>query len=155
MRFSEYLLLESGDFLATRIGDILTAVQELVEGGKQVGARQLVRNTEVIVSQIRKILHNSWPRAHQKHLKKLQKVGVALMKTIDEKGDLTEVLASAQEELQQLTGKLGKPVHSLGVKDDEAGPKEEPNENPLAPGLEGMGVKSQSNANSPVQVQKG
>ncbi len=53
MNFKEFLLNESEDFLAQKVGDILTAVQELVDGGKQVGARQLVRNTEVVVAQIR------------------------------------------------------------------------------------------------------
>lgn len=153
MNFREYLLNESEDFLAQRIGDILTAVQELAEGGKQIGARQLVRNTEVVVAQIRKILHNSWPRAHQKHLKRLQKVGVALMKTIDEKGDLPEMLMAAQAELQKVTERLGKPVHHLGTPEEDEGQKEQPQDAPQSPGLEGQGVKAGSNANSPIQAQ--
>jgi hypothetical protein len=154
MNFREYLLNESDDFLAQKVGDILTAVQELVDGGKQVGARQLVRNTEVVVAQIRKILHNSWPRAQQKHLRRLQKVGVALMKTIDEKGDLPEVLTSAQSELEKVSERIGKPVHHLGTPEEAESGQEKPEQSPQAPGLEGMGVTAQSNPNSPLQVQK-
>ncbi len=119
MGFKNYLLTEQRDYFASRVADILTAVHELVSAGKQVGARQLLRHTEGVVNQIRKILHTTWPRTNFKHLRKLQKCGVALMKTIDEKGDLRETLNSVRHELEQLSGKLGQPINDLGVGEKE------------------------------------
>lgn len=111
MNFKDYL---KKDYLAQKVGDVLTGVQELVEGGKQVGARQLVRNSEYLVNQFRKILHTTWPRTKYKYLRVLQKCAVALAKCIDEKGDLPEVLNSIRAELEKLTKKMGEPVNSLG-----------------------------------------
>jgi hypothetical protein len=119
MKFKEFLLTEGRQFLAHKIGDILTAVHELLSGGKQIGARQLVKHSEGVVNHIRKVLHTSWSRSDQKYLKKLQKCGVALMKTIDEKGDLQQTLNGVRSELEKLSGKLGEPVNKLANPPDE------------------------------------
>jgi hypothetical protein len=128
MEFKKFLLTEQRDYLSQKVGDVLTGVHELVQGGKQVGARQLVRHSEGIVNQIRKILHSSWPRTEFKYLRKLQKCGVGLAKCIDEKGDLREVLNSVRHELEQLSQKLGEPINTLGSpkKKDKLKPPEEP-----------------------------
>lgn len=119
MRFKQFILTEQRQFLAHRVGDILTAVHELLSGGKQVGARQLVKHSEGVVNRIRKVLHSSWPRSDQKYLKPLQKCGVALMKTIDEKGDLNETLNGVRGELEKLSEKLGEPVNTLAKPPDQ------------------------------------
>lgn len=114
MEFKKFLMTEQHDYLSQKVGDVLTGVHELIQGGKQVGARQLVRHSEGIVNQIRKILHTSWPRTEFKFLRKLQKCGVALAKTIEEKGDLRETLNSVRREIEGLSQKLGEPINTLG-----------------------------------------
>lgn len=116
MHFKRFILNEQHEYLGHKVGDLLTSVHELVQGGKQVGARQLVKHTEGLVNQIRKILHTSWPRTEYKFLRRLQKCGVALMKCIDEKGDLTETLNSVRAELEDLSHKIGAPINKLGSK---------------------------------------
>jgi hypothetical protein len=122
MEFKNYLLTERRDYFASRIGDILTAVHELITAGKQVGARQLVKHTEGIANQIRKVLHTNWPKTHYKHLRRLQKCGVAIMKCIEEKGDLQEILQSVRHELEKLSEKIGLPINDLGVTNKEEKP---------------------------------
>ena len=119
MRFREYLILEQREYLVDKISDILTGVHEMLSAEKQIGARQYIRNAEYIANQIRKVLHASWPRSEHKHLKVLQKCGVALMKSIEEKGDLSDVFNSVRAELEKLSGKLGEPVNKMGSMDHE------------------------------------
>lgn len=123
IKFKEYLLTEGKQFLTDRVKDVLEGVEDLISAGKQLGARQLLRNSESIVNQIRKILHQSWSRTEYKHLKVLQKCGVAIMKTIDEKGDLRDVLNSVRKELVHLLKKLGVNVSSH---QDQEEPEEAP-----------------------------
>lgn len=130
MEFKKFLLNEQREYLAQKVGDVLTSVHELIQGGKQVGARQLVRHSEAVANQIRRILHSSWPKTETKHLKVLQKCGVALMKTIDEKGDLNDTLNSVRGEIEKLTQSIGQPINNLGVSKEkqEAQPKEQEQE---------------------------
>lgn len=130
IKFKEYLLTEGKQFLADRVKDVLEAVEDLVSAGKQVGARQLLRNSEGVANQIRKIIHQSWSRTEYKHLKKLQKCGVAIMKTIDEKGDLPETLVSVRLELLDLLKKLGVPINKGSGKDYEAPEPPAPGQQP-------------------------
>lgn len=115
MGFRKFLLNEQSEHFSHRLGTVLTAVHELIAGGKQIGARHLVRQSEAVVREIRKILHGTWPSSERKHLLVLQKCGVALMKCIDEKGDLREVLNSVRHEIEQLSGDAGGPLHHLGA----------------------------------------
>ena len=71
--------------MGNKIGDVLTALHDLVEQGPSMGTRQLMFNVEAVVRQIRGILHTNWSKEEQKYLHVLQKVGVALMKGIDGK----------------------------------------------------------------------
>lgn len=125
MRFREYLLLEQKEYLADRISDILTGVHEMLGAEKQVSAKQQVRNAEYIANQIRKVLHASWPRTEHKHLRVLQKCGVALLKAVEDKGDLPETFNSVRSELEKLSGKLGQPVNTMGSMDQEKPKKQE------------------------------
>src|SRR6516162_5610434 len=128
MEFKQFLLTEQKEYLANRVNDILTGIHELLQAKKQMGARQLVRNAETIANQIRKVLHSSWPRSEHKYLKTLQKCGVALMKAIEEKGDLPEVFNSVRSELERMTQKLGVPANQLGTGAEET--PERPEEPP-------------------------
>lgn len=126
MRFKDFLILEQKAYLGEKVGDILTAAQELRDDSRHMGTRDLVRFSEKIVNQIRRILHSQWPREEKKHLKTLQKVGVALMKAIEEKDDLPTIISSSSSELEKLSGKLGVPIHKISGPDKaEAKPAEE------------------------------
>jgi hypothetical protein len=136
MEFKQFLLTEQKEYLANRVNDILTGIHELLQAKKQMGARQLVRNAETIANQIRKVLHSSWPRSEHKYLKTLQKCGVALMKAIEEKGDLPEVFNSVRSELERMTQKLGVPANQLGTGAEETPERPEeppPGQQPPAP----------------------
>src|SRR5208283_1488369 len=107
IQFKSFLLNESHSYLGQRIGDLLAAIHDLDEEGKTMGMRQQIRFSEKIVALIRRILHSNWPQTEYKHLKVLQKVGVAIMKGIEEKQDLRELMPSIRQELEQLSQKMG------------------------------------------------
>lgn len=113
MEFKRFLLKEQNNYFGKKIGNVLTGIHELLMGGKEVGARQLIDYSTDIVTQIRKILHTSWPRSNRKYLLLLQKCGVAIMKSIDEKGDLRDTLNSVRAEIEKVLEKLGVPINNL------------------------------------------
>jgi hypothetical protein len=121
--FKEFLLNESRAYLGVRIGDILNGIQDLSQNAKAMGTRQMVRNSEVIVNQIRRILHSNWSKEDEKHLKQLQKVGVALAKAMEEKDDLEDTIAACQQALEDLSGDLGVPVNQLGSPEEAGEPQ--------------------------------
>lgn len=116
--FKYFLLNESKAYLGQKVGDILTAVQELRDDSANMGTRDLTRFSERIVNQIRRILHSNWPREEKKHLVTLQKVGVALMKAIEEKSDLPGAIAGSASTLEKLVANLGIPIHKLATTDE-------------------------------------
>ena len=119
LTFKFFLLNEDKVYLGHRVGDILNALQELVENGKAMGTRQLVKNSDSIVNQIRRILHSDWQKEEEKYLKTMQKVAVAIMRAIDEKDDLESILSSASDELQKVQKDLGTPMQDLGAPEGE------------------------------------
>lgn len=132
MRFKKFLITEQKEYFGEKVNDVLTGIHELLKAKKQMGAKHMVRNAENIANQIRKILHASWPRSEHKHLRVLQKCGVALMKAIDEKGDLPEIFNSVRVELEKMSHKIGVPANQLGT--DELEKPHRPEEPP--PGQE-------------------
>lgn len=118
MRFKEFLLNEQQAYLGLKVGDILTAAQELRDDAKNMGSRDLTRFSQRIVNQIRRILHSNWPREEAKHLKVLQRVAVALMKAIDEKEDLGSTIAGSVSVLEKLVSNLGVPINKLASSDE-------------------------------------
>lgn len=125
MRFKEFLLNEQRAYLGQKVGDVLTAVQELRDDSKNMGSRDLVRFSQKIVNQLRRILHSNWPREEKKHLLAVQKVAVAIMKAIDEKDDLPTIISGAASSLEKLVGDLGVPIHRLAT-GDKKGEEEKP-----------------------------
>lgn len=117
MRFKEFLLNEQQAYLGLKVGDILTATQELRDDAKNMGSRDLTRFSQRIVNQIRRILHSNWPREEKKHLKVLQKAGVALMKAIEEKDDLGNAISGVSSILEKLVANLGVPINKLASSD--------------------------------------
>lgn len=120
-RFKVFLLNEERSFLGHRVGDVLTSMQDIQTDMENLGSRQLTRMAEDLVNQIRKILHSNWSPKSLKHLKELQRIGVAIQKTIEEKGDLKEILPAATQSLQQLSGKLGVKVNTLDAPEQMPG----------------------------------
>lgn len=111
--FKYFLLNEEKSYLGHRVGDVLTAMQDVQEDMPNLGSRHLTKIAEDLVDQIRKILHSSWSGKNQKYLKDLQKIAVAIKKTIEDKGDLKEILPAALQSMQQLSSKLGVKVNNL------------------------------------------
>lgn len=118
--FRDFLLNEQHAYLSEKVGDILSALHDLEDNGQAMGSRQLMQSSEAIVRQIRRILHSQWPRSEQHYLPILQKVGVAIMRSIDgkaDKGELKEILTSSKGEIEQLTAKMGMPQNALASPD--------------------------------------
>jgi hypothetical protein len=115
MEFRDFLLNENKANLAQRVADILSAVQDLNDTASNMGTRYLVSNAQAIVNQIRRVIHTHWPQSEESNLLTLQRCGVAIMKTIDEKGDLVEILKSCQQHLSRISGKNEAPINDLGA----------------------------------------
>ena len=113
--FKTFLLNEQSAYLGQKVGDILTAIQELKDDSKNMGTRDLMRYSERIVNQIRRILHSNWPKEEQKNLQVLQKIGVAIMNSIEKKDNLPQIIAGATSELEKLAGNIGMPVNKLAA----------------------------------------
>lgn len=112
-QFKMYLITEEKVYLGTKIGDILTAIQQLNGDAPNMGKRHLIRLVKNIVRQIRRVLHSSWTFEEENYLKVLQKVGVAMMKGLDDNEDLPTLIQSCMDEMQKLSDKLDEPVNNL------------------------------------------
>ena len=121
MSFKKFLLNEEKNYLGHRVGDVLTAAQELEQDMENLGSRHLNRLADNVVNQIRKILHGHWGSKSEKHLQKLQRIGVAIKKTIEDKGDLKQILPTAVQELQNISGQLGVKVNNLQAPPEQMG----------------------------------
>ena len=73
--FKSFLLNEASVYLAQKVGDILSALQELREDAPNMGTRDLTQYAMRIVVLIRRVLHSSWPKDEQPNLLILQKAG--------------------------------------------------------------------------------
>lgn len=115
MKFKKFLLEENKVYFGQKVSDVLSALQDLNDNVETMGTKHLVTNAENIVNQIRRIIHTHWPQSEQQNLLILQKCGVAIMKTIEEKNDLISILKSCQENLDQLVGDAKVPINKLTV----------------------------------------
>jgi hypothetical protein len=126
MQFREFVLNENKAYLGQRIGDILNALQDMEENKEGLGARQMVTDAERIVNQIRRILHTNWPQDQQKNLEALQKSGVGIMRAIEDKDDLSNVLPTVTQEIEKLMGDMGTPVQQLATPEGAESAEEAP-----------------------------
>ena len=126
MKFKHFLLNEGKYYLAQKTGDLLTAIQSLRDDSPNMGNRALIRAAQGVINQIRRILKGRWDEGDTRYLEVLQKIGVALAKAIDTKDDMGIVIASAAQELEQMTSELEVPVNNLGNEEEpkDAGPGE-------------------------------
>ena len=111
--FKGHLLYETKSYLGQKVGDILTAMQSLNDDAPNMGTRQLLSAAKGVAAQIKRILHDTWPDSETATLKTLQRIGVALMKSIDENQPIGDVLSASVQELQQASEDLGVPVNDL------------------------------------------
>ena len=164
--FESFVLCEHRAYLGQKVGDVLTATQELRDDGPNMGTRDLTKFSEKIAAQIRRIIHSQWPKEEQKHLKTLQKVAVAIMKAIEEKDDLQNTISGAASELEKLTGDLGVPVNKFASSDsapleDDKGtadaeqpeqPEQPPQDMPAGPQAPGAANPLEAPAPAPAQA---
>ena len=122
--FKEFILNESKQFFATQCGDILNAIQNLEEEANYIGTRNLVRYSQNIANNIRNIIHSHWTDDLNEHLQKLQAIGVAILKSIEESSELLEAIKSSRVTLEDLVKKLGMPINNVGVPEKESQAKE-------------------------------
>ena len=130
MEFKQFILNENKVYLGEKIGDILSALHNLKEVSPNLGNKQISNMAEKIVNQIRRILHSDWP-GDKKSLLSLQKIGTAIMKSIEEKQDLPETIEGATQEMEKLSSDLGVPVNVAATptevpQDPAAPPPQEP-----------------------------
>ena len=113
MNFKKYILNENKNYLAEKLSDILTSLQELDQHAGSMGSRHLLNNSEKIVSQLRRILHTKWGRGETESLKRLQKCGVAIMKSIEEKDDILPIIRSCVKEIESMLSDMDAPINKL------------------------------------------
>ena len=113
INFKDFILNENKILLAQKVGDILSALQDLNDNMKSIGTRMAVRNIENIVNQIRKILRTKWPDRDQNNIKNLQKCGVFLMKNIEEKNDLEFAVKTSISMLEKIVNSNQDLVNNL------------------------------------------
>jgi len=119
MRFKEYLLNEQTNYFADKVGSILSAVTDLDSESKNISARELMAFAKQIVKRIRPILQSSWSQDKTTSLKNLQKCAVAIMKCIEEKGDLPSTISAVKSQLEKISGDLGQPITKLSPTEAE------------------------------------
>ena len=144
-RFSMYLINEDKSHLGHRINDILTSMQDLQDDMDNLGTRHFNRLVDELVNELRKVIHSQWSTQNHKHLEGIQKVAVALKKTLEDKGNMKEIFPAALQTLQSVAGKLGVKVNDMqapemegedvtqdnfeltGIGPQEQGPQQDPN----------------------------
>jgi len=123
--FRKFLLLEQEEFLAQKVGDVLTALQSLADDSANVGNRTMIDWSSKIVDQMRKILEGRWSKEEEPHLKRIQKAAVAIAKAIDNNEKMTDIIAGAKNELEAIQQKIGSPIHSLANVEEPKGSQAE------------------------------
>jgi hypothetical protein len=102
------------EYFSMKIGDLVTSLQKLSRDVAHMGSRTTTDILKDITNSIRVILNDKWDESIRPKLPKIQKIGVALAKLIDEGGEIPGTIASAQAELEQMISKLGNPLYSTG-----------------------------------------
>jgi hypothetical protein len=128
MNFKDFLINENKEYLGQKVGDILSALQDLEENIDSLGLRYIASQAQSIVSQIRRVLHSDWDVSNRKFLQVIQKVGVAINRSVEGEGDVREVIPSAARELESLMQKMGVPLNKLASTEPQAGQEPIPDE---------------------------
>lgn len=113
--FKVFLLNEQQQYLAQRVGDILSALHSLQQDGAGLGNRAMLRTADAIVGQMRRLLTARWSREEQKFLARLQRAAVYLARAVDGTEKMPEVVAGVVGELEALVSQMGQPVNRLAA----------------------------------------
>jgi hypothetical protein len=119
-KFENFLLNEDKNYLGNKVSDVLSALQDIQGDIDNLGSRHLSKLAEGVINQIRTILHSNWNLKNIKYLKELQKIGVFISKTIEEKGDLKQTIPAATKALEELAGKIGAKINDLTAPEVES-----------------------------------
>jgi hypothetical protein len=112
-KFKDFLINEQQNILSQKIGSVLSALQTLNDEISNLGTKDKNSYIDRISSDIRTILRSNWPKEESAYLTVLQKIAVAMKKTVNERGDIEELLPNVIEELSDLLEKMGSPVNTL------------------------------------------
>ena len=108
MGFKQFLITENKKFLGKKLSDVLNSLNDIQQDAPNLGQRHLVRLAEKEVNNLRSILKKSWSEPiTQNYLPDIQRIAFNLAKTIEDKGDLKDMLPQALQELQTVSGRLG------------------------------------------------
>lgn len=113
--FKAFLLNEENQYFGAKVGDVLAAVQELSQDAQNMNSRHLTRLVTQVVNQIRAILRSRWSIRQRPRLERLQRDGVALLKSLDGELDIVPTLASVSYDLASLMGDLKTPINQTGT----------------------------------------
>jgi hypothetical protein len=121
--FKNYLIVENDQFLAVQVNNVLEDLQNLLDEIENIGTRNLVKTSNVIANNIRNIVKSHWEVSNEKPLLSLQKCGVAILKSIEEKSDLKELIPELVKEIENSLAQMKQPVNKIAS--PSAKPKEE------------------------------
>lgn len=122
--FKQFLICENEQFLAVQMNDVLDDLQNLQDEINNIGTKNLVKTSQLIANNIRNIIKSHWEISTNKPLVSLQKCGVAILKGIQEKSDLKDVIPSLIEEIQKAISQMKEPVNRIASPSSKI--KEEP-----------------------------
>ena len=97
MQFREFLLNEDSNYLSEKIGEILSILHATQEDKDGLGSRDITKDAEKVINQIKPILNIS--KGPKGVKQSLQKVAVAISKSMEEeKGDeLLDIMSKSSK----------------------------------------------------------
>jgi hypothetical protein len=122
MRFKEFLLKENEDnYLEIKIGDILSALQNMLEDSGVMSKKDTSDNLISVANKIKPLLNSG--NKNLKTLKTLQKVAVAIYSGVDNGDDPKTIIQICTTELESLLSGSGVPINKINKKETEGLPK--------------------------------
>jgi cell division protein YceG involved in septum cleavage len=122
MRFKEFLLKENEDnYLEVKIGDILSALQNMLEDSGVMSKKDVSDNLVSVANKIKPLLNSG--NKNLKALKTLQKVAVAIYSGVDNGDDPKTIIKTCTTELESLLSGSGSTINKINRKETEGLPK--------------------------------
>ena len=122
MRFKEFLLKENEDnYLEVKIGDILSALQNMLEDSGVMSKKDTNDNLVSVANKIKPLLNSG--NKNLKALKTLQKVAVAIYSGVDNGDDPKNIIQICTTELESLLSGSGSTINKINKKETEGLPK--------------------------------
>jgi hypothetical protein len=112
MEFKNFLLNENKSDFAVKVGEILSALQDVYLDIDVMTKKDIFVYVINIVNNIRPLLKKD---IGANYLISLQKIATALMKDYDEKNDPKDNIYSSVEELKSLLSSVGLPINKINI----------------------------------------